>query len=139
VREETVRSHGLQLPRLVLRGAIVGAAGIVLGFPLWAVPAYCCPALVGGSVSPRHRRYRTPPRIVHGIGVLRGYVPRARVLPLGSRWVYRCEKPNIRRTCGSDRSRATIYACVSRRTGLICVNSKRHGFWIGRFRGYRLF
>ena len=31
------------------------------------------------------------------------------------------------------------YRCVSRRTGLTCRNRDGHGWWLGRFRGYRLF
>ena len=80
-----------------------------------------------------------PPQIVHGVGVLRGYVPSARVLRFGSRWAYRCENPNRVTTCGPSRPGATIYACTSRSSGLTCSNTRDHGFWIGRFRGYRLF
>jgi hypothetical protein len=29
--------------------------------------------------------------------------------------------------------------CISRRTGLTCVNRAGHGWWLGRVRGYRLF
>lgn len=31
------------------------------------------------------------------------------------------------------------YACVSRRNGLTCKNSDQHGWWIGRYVGYRIF
>lgn len=31
------------------------------------------------------------------------------------------------------------FYCVSRRTGLTCTNRVRHGCWLGRYRGYRLF
>lgn len=31
------------------------------------------------------------------------------------------------------------YSCVSRRTGLTCTNAAGHGWWLGRFVGYRLF
>ena len=29
--------------------------------------------------------------------------------------------------------------CVSRSTGLTCVNQRGHGWWLGRYIGYRLF
>jgi hypothetical protein len=29
--------------------------------------------------------------------------------------------------------------CVSRRTGLTCTNEAKHGWWLGRYHGYRLF
>jgi hypothetical protein len=31
------------------------------------------------------------------------------------------------------------FYCVSRRTGLTCTNRVGHGWWLGRYRGYRLF
>lgn len=31
------------------------------------------------------------------------------------------------------------YACVSRTNGLTCKNRDQHGWWIGRYRGYRIF
>jgi hypothetical protein len=30
------------------------------------------------------------------------------------------------------------FRCKSERSGLTCVNAKRHGFWLGRYRGYRV-
>ena len=32
-----------------------------------------------------------------------------------------------------------VIACRSRRTGLTCHAGRGHGWWIGRFRGYRIF
>jgi hypothetical protein len=31
------------------------------------------------------------------------------------------------------------FYCVSRRTGLTCTNRVGHGWWLGRYRGYRIF
>jgi hypothetical protein len=31
------------------------------------------------------------------------------------------------------------FSCTSRATGLTCTNPGGHGWWLGRFRGYRLF
>jgi hypothetical protein len=31
------------------------------------------------------------------------------------------------------------WTCVSRRNGLTCTNRAGHGWWLGRYRGYRLF
>lgn len=35
--------------------------------------------------------------------------------------------------------RQEIFHCVSRRTGLTCWNRARHGWWLGRYHGYRIF
>jgi hypothetical protein len=32
-----------------------------------------------------------------------------------------------------------LIRCASRTTGLTCTNRRGHGFWLGRYRGYRLF
>lgn len=32
-----------------------------------------------------------------------------------------------------------LIRCASRSNGLTCTNRRGHGFWLGRFRGYRLF
>jgi hypothetical protein len=32
-----------------------------------------------------------------------------------------------------------LIRCTSTNTGLTCVNRAGHGFWLGRYRGYRLF
>jgi hypothetical protein len=32
-----------------------------------------------------------------------------------------------------------ILSCVSRSTGLTCRHDSGHGWWLGRFRGYRIF
>ncbi len=32
-----------------------------------------------------------------------------------------------------------VYRCTSRMTGLTCRNQAGHGWWIGRYRGYRIF
>ncbi len=31
------------------------------------------------------------------------------------------------------------YTCTSRRLGVTCKNRSGHGFWLGRYKGYRLF
>ena len=52
----------------------------------------------------------------------RGYNEPVRTLRFGQTW----------RVSGSWR-------CTSRRTGLTCVNHAGHGWWLGRYRGYRTF
>jgi hypothetical protein len=52
----------------------------------------------------------------------RGYHESVRTLRFGQTW----------------RMRAW-WRCTSRRTGLTCVNRDGHGWWLGRFRGYRVF
>ena len=63
-------------------------------------------------------------------GVRRGYGdqtkgayphPTDQVLRFGQRW----SQPGFR--------------CISRRSGLTCRNDVKHGWWLGRFRGYRVF
>ena len=49
------------------------------------------------------------------------YPPTDQVLGFGERWSQ------------------TGFGCVSRRSGLTCRNDARHGWWLGRFRGYRVF
>jgi hypothetical protein len=49
-----------------------------------------------------------------------------------------------RRTLGFGRSwsfgQAPVpFKCTSRATGLTCANRAGHGWWLGRFRGYRTF
>lgn len=85
------------------------------------------------------RLFDKPPQIVHSTGILRGYVPKARLLPFGTRWVYRCANPAQISTCRPGGAGATAFTCTSARTGLTCRNAVRHGFWIGRYRGYRRF
>jgi len=38
-----------------------------------------------------------------------------------------------------QRWRRREFTCVSRWSGLTCVNRARHGWWLGRFIGYRTF
>ena len=82
--------------------------------------------------------YDTFPRIVHRVTKLKGYAPAApRVLRFGEHWRLRCHDPGDFRTCKGQG--VTVFTCVSARTGLTCRNVAMHGFWIGRYRGYRLF
>jgi len=32
-----------------------------------------------------------------------------------------------------------VISCWSRRTGLTCTNAASHGFWLGRYHGFRIF
>ena len=84
------------------------------------------------------RYYTEPPGIVHDIGVLKGYAPRAPLLKFGQTWRYRCWDPLDLERCGKKKD-VIAFTCVSRSTGLTCTNWAKHGFWIGRYRGYRLF
>jgi len=79
----------------------------------------------------------TFPQVVHGVTKLKGYKPAARVLEFGRHWRLSCDNPGNYATC--KRSGVTAFTCASLRTGLTCRNAVGHGFWIGRFRGYRLF
>jgi hypothetical protein len=44
-------------------------------------------------------------------------------------------------TCCFDRRGfgAAYYTCMSRSNGLTCKNRSGHGWWLGRFKGYRIF
>lgn len=81
--------------------------------------------------------YDTLPQIVHGMTKLKGYAPQARLLGFGRHWRLRCDDPGAFKTC--DGRGVTAFTCASTRNGLTCRNAAGHGFWIGRFRGYRLF
>jgi hypothetical protein len=83
-------------------------------------------------------RHTRPPRIAHGLGVLRGYRPRARVLAFGQTLRIRCADVGDFSSCGA-RDGVVAFTCTSRSNGLTCRNAVRHGYWIGRLRGYRLF
>jgi hypothetical protein len=86
-----------------------------------------------------HAAYHNhPPLTGEDFGDLRGYAPRARILRFGQRWNYRCPNPGIQTTCHVGGRGVTAFTCVSRSTGLTCTNRARHGWWIGRYRGYRL-
>jgi hypothetical protein len=48
------------------------------------------------------------------------------VLPFGHRWT-------------EWQALKVDYTCVSSRTGLTCKNRSGHGWWLGRYKGYRIF
>ena len=111
----------------------------------WSPELFCWTPNDGWAVwiNWRARRARTayftaPPRVAHGTAVLRGYRPRARVLRFRQRWAYRCSDPRSFDTCPAPDG-SVVFRCVSRAAGLTCTNARRHGFWIGRFRDYKLF
>jgi hypothetical protein len=52
----------------------------------------------------------------------RYYEPTGRVLRFGQTWKL-----------------AGYWRCTSRRSGLTCTNQAGHGWWLGRFSGYKLF
>jgi hypothetical protein len=58
---------------------------------------------------------------VDGSQLKGAHAPARRVLRFGQRW------------------RRREFTCVSRWSGLTCVNRARHGWWLGRFIGYRTF
>ena len=66
--------------------------------------------------------------------------PRYRVLGFGERFRWRCLSvtESFAEDCSPHRG-TTVFICTSRRTGLTCSNRDRHGFWLGRYRGYRVF
>jgi hypothetical protein len=80
-----------------------------------------------------------PPRTGEDFGDLRGYVPRARVLSFGRRWLYLCANPAVRTTCHVGGRGVIAFTCVSSPAGLTCTNAAGHGWWIGRSRGHRVF
>ena len=63
------------------------------------------------------------------------------LLRFGQNFTWRCRTftgPSLAEDC-SRRVGKVAFVCRSRRTGLTCRNRHGHGFWLGRFRGYRLF
>ena len=132
----------------VIIGAAILALCLALPVPALAVdlhtpgrPAYCDYVPMGDTVHPNVPNPRTDfycwtPNDgfyvdMHATGhvfghdyeeQLRGAYPRTdQVLGFGQRW----SQPGFR--------------CVSRRSGLTCRNDAKHGWWLGRFRGYRVF
>ena len=57
-------------------------------------------------------------------------------LAFGHSWWSNSESRDGFDTRGSGRIH---FRCTSRATGLTCRNARGHGFWFGRFRGYRIF
>lgn len=71
----------------------------------------------------------------------RGRTPRRgyRVLRFGETYRWRCARVTAgfaERCSGEGR---TVFRCESRRSGLTCKNRDGHGFWLGRYVGYRIF
>jgi len=60
-------------------------------------------------------------RHAYGEEFFQGSTPPAATLPFGRGW------------------RLGGFRCVSRSSGLTCTNASGHGWWLGRFRGYRMF
>jgi hypothetical protein len=163
VRALVVSLFVVHVALLAVSGAHAATYPGVKPRPLFATPgkaAYCYTDVAGSeddraelfcwrpndgrwaSIEWNGRRARTGiydgfPRIAHRITKLKGYAPAARVLRFGERWRLRCDDPGDFRTC--EGRGVTAFACSSARTGLTCRNAAEHGFWIGRYRGYRLF
>jgi hypothetical protein len=91
------------------------------------------------GLRPSTHYFTQRPEIVHDIGILKGYKPRALLLPFGEYWDYRCTNLTKIETCYSGRLGKLGFRCRGARTGLTCQNARDHGFWIGRFRGFQLF
>ena len=69
-----------------------------------------------------------------GYGAQGGMWPTYPTLRYGKtwRWSWYCTGPH----CGAP----VRYRCTSRRTGLTCTERESgHGFWLGRYRGYRIY
>jgi hypothetical protein len=79
------------------------------------------------------------PRTAEDFSDLRGYRPWVHTLGFGSTWSYRCKNVRDDATCIAGGDGKAAFICRSRSIGLTCTNAVGHGFWIGRFRGYRLF
>jgi hypothetical protein len=60
-------------------------------------------------------------RKLYGEQLVHAYAPATPLLRFGQRW-----------------QNGDFY-CLSESTGLTCRNARGHGWWLGRFRGYRIF
>jgi hypothetical protein len=62
------------------------------------------------------------------------------LLRFGRTFQWRCLEVDgsFAERCSRKRGR-TVFKCVSRKSGLTCANRKGGGFWLGRYRGYRVF
>jgi len=74
-------------------------------------------------------------------GIFKDHMPRGyKVLRFGKTFRWRCQDIDASFATGCSPHRGTTaFTCVSRRTGLTCRNRDGQGFWLGRFRGYRVF
>ena len=64
------------------------------------------------------------------------YEPGGRPLGFGKAWWMNRDSAS---GWGSGGAGDVLIRCVSRASGLTCTNRAGHGFWLGRFRGYRLY
>jgi hypothetical protein len=66
----------------------------------------------------------------------RGLYSRSRLLGSGQSWWSNSES---KEGFGTSPRGIIHFRCSSRASGLTCRNGTGHGFWFGRFRGYRIF
>lgn len=94
--------------------------------------------LVYGGGRPRASTYDEDSPLATGYDSLVGWAPRAPVLGFGHTWRLRCLDRSDYSTCRANgRTGRVAQTCVSRTSGLTCVNTGRHGFRLGRNRGAR--
>lgn len=140
---------------LAVAGACAGGASGVEPYPSFYTPAkaayctsagditgdnpnyvpwlYCWTPNDGYTVELRDTRHRPAARYVPKNK--RNYEASTRRLAFGQEWWL-----NRAGQEGTGRARGQILIrCASRSDGLTCTNRHGHGFWLGRFRGYRLF
>ncbi len=97
-------------------------------------PLFCWTPNDGFNLGMSHNgRVRRHPTMVKGAPTTKyvtDWATRVGQLRFGQDWVWSVD----RRGFGT-----VFYTCKSRSTGLTCTNRAGHGWWLGRFKGYRIF
>ncbi len=134
---------------LVLAVALPANAGAVADFKTPAGAAFCgfveqyavanpTPTLIcwtpndGFTVTMRPRAHPKARYVANNAGS-GGFA--VRTLRFGQSWWGDATRSGI----GSGAGRDVLFRCVSRRTGLTCTSKAGHGWWLGRYHGYRIF
>lgn len=73
--------------------------------------------------------------------IFKGHTPSGyKVLRFGKTFRWRCLDVDASFATDCSPHRGTVvFTCTSRRTGLTCRNRDGQGFWLGRYRGHRVF
>ena len=112
-------------------GSVVDITGDNPGYVRWL---YCWTPNDGFTVELRDANRRPFARYV--AKNKRHYEPSTRRLGYRQDWWLNRAGQEGTGTAGPG---SVLIRCASRVSGLTCTNRRGHGFWLGRFRGYRLF
>ena len=112
-------------------GSVLDITGDNPGYVPWL---YCWTPNDGYTIELRDAR--RPPAARYVAKNKWHYEPATRRLTFAQDWwLNRAGHEGTGRTGRGD----VLIRCASRSNGLTCTNRHGHGFWLGRFRGYRIF